>query len=1524
MDLQPSIRLVATAHPEPGSADRTWGIRMFTSQGVLERTIKDPFDDVQHSECQWYLDNYAQNDSMEKGRANKIEWQLGKYAKNLASQLDLSLTEDSNLDLEICETDLEDNVSKGTIHQIYWELLEDASAWGLQQICLRVRRMRSSEPTDLCPQSTLQEKPKIINILHIVARDSENLDDVNPIMSLGILTDINRELKSRGSGVQLNIESIKPASLKQLSRHLLSLRGQHRNQDIHIIHLDVHGDADMAGSSLYLEDVKTGRTTPHAVEKIAAKFNINSIASPFLVLNACQSAVARHGDFANTAKVFSKMGCAENVLAMSFTALETAASLFLHTFYEQLILHGQTFSHAAYAARCALRGNNLRDARFNRKLTLLDWFAPVVYSSVQDTPIVSPNTIEQVVEGTRPPQLQDTNTTETACGRAFDLSTLERVLSQSRMVYLYGHAWIGKSTFLRYAQRIWEQTALADSIVCVDLSQGLIQDVTNLAIAILKQLSLSVAEDRDQKAAVLEHIRNKTKVLIIIDGLHAMFSAFEKILVPLKVGEKSLAEFDAFFRDLTDACDGGEKQSLIIFSGRSPPLPRRRAAQAQDQPFYLSFDSRFKAMELEELTPADALQLCQESIRPADPTSVNFINGSMLFSRLLLGSPGLMSTLGSECKRNGVVIAEFTASLQQGECTLYQSLSNLYTMDGGVFSELHVLLRGLKWTELFVLLVLGGLFWHQGPYTVMYTDFLSSFGICNQPEVVSDVIEFASERGYIRTRSVQKVQRISFIHPGFSIYCRFILQQLYQSRISKPGITTSPMSRSLPETLVSSITEQSIQALQDLSALFKQAEFSLPSDWKPIHWFLQDIADQRTFSIATENNVGLGHRIQPNHLANHLQNALTCIRLCVDESLAISPDRWPLQYLMHMCIHVLAAGTQSERSLFTRQYDSLLNHLFQIAPELMATDWELQRFAVTITVNMLVMLRTNSIFKKEPQQWMNRINAILQARQCVNPTEGDAVFLLAQRLCDMATGNIDHYSVDWKGFFKKTRSYNEAAQNLLRDDQLRDFIPRVINSGENGVQDARSMLHSHAAPFIEAADEKILDIVMCFTPDENENRGHNSKDNDETQLQGATKAPMQTIFEDNNLKELLNLISESHLDQGHDGVPLTAFLNGSMSRAFDQWRNAERLNVDSFMSIFEDQASGMDMIEAATNSGNWVSAIRSHRFLIDSSRMSGNIALTGEHIEELVRLLRSANDPQYEAEITRYQNMKHILDTLTKVAYMVNDQCKVNTAEFYKLIRQSQSNLMDILTDETQRHQATAAFTATNALLDKVGGQMPTMDPEEWNDFMKGTQNIASTEDPARVFGLVQELATWKGLAMDAVAKDDTQTALLYYTKLGEAYANDSVAAFILGPEFAKCRSLMTWPIEWGQTVLDWTDAVNAPNFELADRLLVKIKTLAEEYRTSSAFSDVPDERKKKTWLYYEMYDWTHICYKAAHQYETDPRTAFRALDGALNRTDDFYNSIAELNREQVGQTAVLAATYRVKCVMAFMGGPKL
>lgn len=1522
MDLQPSIRIIPTAHPAPDGAARSWEIKILNGQQVLERTIKDPFNDAQHDECQWYLDRYAQNDSLHKGRATNIEWHLRKYGKSLVSQLGIDVTEGSDITLEICEIDLEEEASKSTIHRICWELLEDASAWGLESLCLRVRRMRSSDAShEYRVSSMLLEKPKVINILHIVARDGDDSDDVNPVMSLSILADLNRELKARKAGVELNIESVKPATLKQLSRHLLTVRGEGRHRDIHIIHLDVHGAADISGASLYLEDTKRKTTTPQASAKLASRFNNNEVAAPYLILNACQSAVARYGDFANTAKVFGKMGCAENVLAMSFTALETAATMFLKTFYTQIFLRGEPFGRAAHAARRILRENNLRDARFNRQVSLMDWFSPVVYSSVQDTAIILPISVE---EETIPTPLQKSDVVEQVYGRDYDLNNLERLVNKSRMVYIYGHAWIGKSTFLRYAQRIWEQTSLAGKIVYVDCSNGRIQDCDSLAATILEQLSVSDIQKGNEKKAVLEHISSTQKVLIIIDCLHTIFSSFGKDLVPLALDDNVAKELDTFLKNLTDACDTGGKESSIILCGRCPPAPKLRSQQPEtkEQAFHVCLDARFKVMELEELAPADALLLCKESIQADDSSSLSFIDGSMLLSRLLLGNPGVISALCATARSNKIEIGELTTRLHRGDSELYQSISVIYTQ-GGTLDEFNDMLGGLEPDELFALLFIG-LFWHQCLYTVTFANAMVSFGVCGNEETVNRIVAWATERGYIRTRRVQNLERISFIHPAFTLYCRIILHGFCQTGSDKEDeVRSKRLSRAYPHVVPSHL----IEAAKSFSAIFLEKDFTKPSVWSHITWFLQDIDDQRTFALATEHNVGLGRRIQPNHLANHFQNALACLRICRDDNLGLPAELWPLGYMMQICIPILAAGTPNEVKLFIHQYDILLDHLFKIAPELMESDWELQRFATMITVNMLLMFRMQNLSTREPQAWMNRINAILSARQCDAPTEDDAVFLLAQRMCDMMTNKFDQYDVNWQGFFQHVKGYQDKAnQSGQNYEQLADIIPRALKRGPDGVKEARSMLQNTPYPFVQVTETSVLDVAMCLTPKakaaQEVKAGKDDVSASKSVLATESKAtPNRTVFDQGNFKDLLKLVSETHLGHQKHEIPVNSLFGRHLQLAFEQCQNIDNLNDESVMAVYQNETTGMDLIEVATNSGDWASAIQSHCFLMDAARISGNIPLVSEHIDELLRLLHSINDPKYADNIKLFSNIKQQLDSLHTAVYDVDENNKMEKEKFQRLATQSQSFILDNIKDPIQHKQMKEGFAATNALADKVSNTIPFLHPDEWSDFQKSTAEIYRTEDSGRVLELVCELATLKNLAIEARSKDDIPTAIHYCRKLEKIYAEDKVAAFIEGPDFAKIRPQLSWPMEWYKTFKDLQASVNAKDWDNAEKHFKVFTGLIEELRSNPAFQEMPAEERAQRELEYEASTWIYGCYRAVGHWDKAPATVLKALEEALSHPAEFYSRISKFDEEEVRKTLQLAVTCRARCILVLMAG---
>jgi hypothetical protein len=104
--------------------------------------------------------------------------------------------------------------------------------------------------------------------------------------------------------------------------------------------------------------------------------------------------------------------------------------------------------------------------------------------------------------------------------------------------------------------------------------------------------------------------------------------------------------------------------------------------------------------------------------------------------------------------------------------------------------------------EGFRVLLLLGLFWHQGPYDNRLADRMIRIGVCCGRDHVDAVLDFALERGYIRLAALQGSRKISFVHPLFTVYCRTVLEELLRRMLapdsgSDPGGSSSLVSSSL-------------------------------------------------------------------------------------------------------------------------------------------------------------------------------------------------------------------------------------------------------------------------------------------------------------------------------------------------------------------------------------------------------------------------------------------------------------------------------------------------------------------------------------------------------------------------------------------------------------------------------------------------------------------------------------------------------------------------------------------------------
>ena len=290
--------------------------------------------------------------------------------------------------IEIKEDPLDEKNSQNSIHQLHWELLEQPNLWTQNIIKVQVRRGIADPPPQAAANITTSLSPceQSFNVLLVIARDtSRGLKrlEIDPNCASAILTALQRSVSGARGSIKINLEVVRPGTLDSLEEHLARAENQHHPGYFHLVHFDLHGAVrKKRNSAVFLFSKQnsdgavsdeTTRIDAHHVAKILQRYAVGMV-----VLNACESARANCGDGSNVAKIFAKHGI-KNIIAMSFRVLESASKVFLTSFYQCLLLDRMDLSTAASNARDILRQQSDREARFNLKRTLLDWFIPVSY-----------------------------------------------------------------------------------------------------------------------------------------------------------------------------------------------------------------------------------------------------------------------------------------------------------------------------------------------------------------------------------------------------------------------------------------------------------------------------------------------------------------------------------------------------------------------------------------------------------------------------------------------------------------------------------------------------------------------------------------------------------------------------------------------------------------------------------------------------------------------------------------------------------------------------------------------------------------------------------------------------------------------------------------------------------------------------------------------------------------------------------------------------------------------------------------
>jgi CHAT domain/NACHT domain len=951
---QPPLKLELCARQAiSGATDASssWLVDVRIGDGYVETSkyLKDPLDQEQRTLCSWYLEQYLLQSPYSGDIAADASSLLTSYAVKILEQLHLKevvashfiglACHDRALLIEVSDDSRADGHDSSTMHQLYWELLEDPAVWddeGLEVFVQRIIRPLNS-PLNTSDQVTFSQRrngnSSSINVLLVVARDmsrnSSEHSDVSPSLASSVLMEMRQRLQSAGCSLHLSVEIVRPGTITAFEEHLRRSEEIHGPDHFQIVHFDLHGkvtvrkgkDKNQKFGFLNFNSPDMERRHPVLASRIARILKRYRV--PIAVLNACESARAHGGNEANIAEVFENHGV-HHTLAMSHKISSTAAELFLSTFYERLFLGGLTFASAVRTARYALRSAPTRHARFGAQKELVDWFIPVLYScgtesvlNVHDwgrsrsiTDSINPAVIsEDVVIASRIPEL---------LGRGFDILRLENLLLRGRRVYLHGAAGVGKTTFLDYVSTIWQNTAFLDAVVHIDMGKGTTSSAEEIAHAIVRQLLRVGGEEHRSRLwtvsslalqsygyeTILElivELVSKLRLAIVLDGLDVAFTALDSSLVPGSLDETETAEVRTLLELIfeTPSSAGIYERPYLICAARWPNVERLEKQIGQH------FGGN--CYELQGLQLVDAIELSHQILRQDGKTMDQWESSDLdsleLVVDLLGGIPAALLELLPAMSIAKVPLGEFYACLHGDQFESVTDLDLVYSSGSSMFHELYHLSLTLP-KRIFNFFLFLRRFWCEAPfpkalralYRSICADTATVYGLdslAEEYEVCVDLaLQFASDRGYLM---LGPYGSISWIHPLFTVYCRALA-------LTWPCefLNDEPRNKAKPR--------------HDMDV----------SVTKPENQFMMSIQEHSCVHVVIDSLACTNLTHPSRGYSTGVANLLTCIEICLRTDVRAPLEQWPLQLLLNYIEYFNSGRTIAEQKFYSGKYYELV------------------------------------------------------------------------------------------------------------------------------------------------------------------------------------------------------------------------------------------------------------------------------------------------------------------------------------------------------------------------------------------------------------------------------------------------------------------------------------------------------------------------------------------------------------------------------------------------------------------------
>ena len=933
MALQLGVTLVAK--PSEFTPVR-WTVDIFV-EGRLASSgtrLTNPINDEQEKGIKWFLETYAT--SSPYTNISTARQTIAGYAKAICDELDFHSVIPKEKDgkpvtivsLEVLDESREPQV-KSTIHQLHWELLEhpDTLGEGGPRILIRrslpVIEQATKSLHRVTTWSNNESGVQSINILLVIARDltfnSAKYNDISPWTAYDVLSGVKRHLAARNSPIRINVEIVRPGTLKAFQSHLATSEEKHGQAYFHIVHFDLHGSVkkDNKGYLYFNSPTEDGTVEVPAV-KVANTLNDYKV--PWVVLNACETARTNAGDDANIATIFRSRGV-RNVLAMSYKISSSAAEIFLQALYTSLLTEGATFSVAARSGRDALRLSPQRGARFRLLRDVTDWFVPVLYSSQEEAVIKSPNQ-----DSLQSPRIGESllishdssSAGPQLWGRDFDLLRLEKMLIQQKIIFLHGPSGGGKTFLLKHARNLWIETDFLDFIVYLDLKvhQEAFSKV-RFENVILNRLSRTThASDYDMSAVSswdkITKILKDRRTAIIVDNMNAALTV---------LGSHKAALHSSHAYDVLSVCQkmvefASKHSCFVIFADT-----RERFQTPLSDRTGHTFEKGLNTYQLDGIDLSAATDLAYTILKEIGFNTAEWKSQDRTQLQLILEAlQCLPETLHKILPLANTCDTPWSSFYTTLICNTHRITKYIPATDScGVWKVLRWA-RQVQPSGVFRCLMLLGAYWYEAPGD----DFLKVVEIVkcigSDEESLRSAVILTIDRGLVAERKNDCYR----VHPLFTIFSR--TWEIWDQSMTKmgrvfQGIRNLAWSGSPPDHwFIRALCEPSMDRMKYNP---KEKEF--------VAAFMQSVDAQDAARALVTGLQGSDYQDMVLTYPTKFPILLTFIRICRAAGEALQLEQWPRQFLVNNTNNIRMTGRVPEMALFAQEYEFLLNDVINRA-----------------------------------------------------------------------------------------------------------------------------------------------------------------------------------------------------------------------------------------------------------------------------------------------------------------------------------------------------------------------------------------------------------------------------------------------------------------------------------------------------------------------------------------------------------------------------------------------------------------